>query len=66
MEKELKSKIKELCKKYEIPEDLLVSAISLEREKVVLQNRRLAPKLLDMVERYANLFPNSSGREKGV
>lgn len=64
MEKKLKSKIKELCKKYDIPEDFLVSAISLEREKVVLQNRRLAPKLLDMVERYSNLFPSRTKEEK--
>lgn len=63
MDKKLKGKIKELCKKYDIPEALLIGAISLEQEKVVLQNRRLTPKLLDMVERYANLFPNSSPEE---
>lgn len=64
MDQTLNQKIQELAEKYEIPVDLLKGAIALEREKVVLQNRRLAPKLLDMVERYAVLYPGVTSREE--
>jgi hypothetical protein len=52
MEKNLDKKLVELCIKYEIPESLLREAILLEKEKVILQNRRLAPRLVEMIERY--------------
>lgn len=63
MDDTLSLKIRELADKYEIPEDMLRGAIALEQEKVVLKNRRLAPKLLDMVERYALLFPGVTSQE---
>jgi glutamine synthetase type III len=46
-------KIKELAAKYEIPEELLHEAIQIEREKVILKNRRLAPALVQLVERFS-------------
>lgn len=63
MDDTLSLKIRELADKYEIPEDMLRGAIALEQGKVVLKNRRLAPKLLDMVERYALLFPGVTSQE---
>jgi len=63
MDDTLSLKIRELADKYEIPEGMLRGAIALEQEKVVLKNRRLTPKLLDMVERYALLFPGVTSQE---
>lgn len=64
MDSSLTQKIQELSSKYEIPEAMLRGAIELEKEKVVLKNRRLAPKLLDMVERYALLYPGVTSQEE--
>lgn len=55
----MEEKLQELVAKYKIPEKLLKEAIQQEKEKVVLQNRRMAPVLVAMIERYADL-PNSS------
>lgn len=64
MDSSLTQKIQELSNQYEIPEAMLRGAIELEKEKVVLKNRRLAPKLLDMVERYALLYPGVTSQEE--
>lgn len=64
MDPSLSQKIQELSSKYEIPEVMLRGAIELEKDKVVLKNRRLAPKLLDMVERYALLYPGVTSQEE--
>lgn len=64
MDSSLSQKIQELSSKYEIPEVMLREAIELEKDKVVLKNRRLAPKLLDMVERYALLYPGVTSQEE--
>jgi hypothetical protein len=45
-------KIKELAAKYNVPEQLLKEAMQLEKEKVNLNNRRLVPKLINLIERY--------------
>lgn len=50
----MEEKLRELAAKYQIPEGLLTEAIQCEKEKVVLQNRRMAPVLVQMVERYAD------------
>jgi hypothetical protein len=50
-------KIKELAAKYEIPEKLLHEAIQIERGKVILKNRRLAPVLVELIERYSTSTP---------
>jgi hypothetical protein len=63
MEDTLKPKIRELANKYEIPEEMILEAIALEQEKVVLKNRRLAPKLVEMVERYAERYPAVTSQE---
>lgn len=63
MDDTLSPKIRELTQKYEIPEEMLQEAIALEREKVVLKNRRLAPKLVEMVERYAERYPGVTSQE---
>ena len=49
----MQEKLQELAQKYDIPEELLHEAISLEKEKLVLQNRRLAPRLVELIERYS-------------
>ena len=64
MDEVLNQKVRELAEQYDIPEDMLRGAIDLEKEKVVLKNRRLAPKILDMVERYAALFPGVTSQEE--
>jgi hypothetical protein len=64
MDPSLSQKIQELSSKYEIPEVMLRGAIELEKDKVVLKNRRLAPKLLDMVERYALRYPGVTSQEE--
>ncbi|HEY0077878.1 MAG TPA: hypothetical protein VGB73_04465 [Pyrinomonadaceae bacterium] len=50
-------KIKELAARYAIPEQLLHEAIQVEREKVILKNRRLAPVLVELVERFSTSTP---------
>jgi hypothetical protein len=50
----MEEKLRELAAKYKIPEQLLRDAIQREREKIVLQNRRMAPVLVEMIERYAD------------
>jgi len=55
----MEEKLQELVAKYKIPEQLLKEAIQQEKEKVVLQKRRMVPILITMIERYADL-PNSS------
>jgi hypothetical protein len=50
-------KIKELAAKHAIPEKLLHEAIQIEREKVILKNRRLAPVLVELVERFSTSTP---------
>jgi hypothetical protein len=50
-------KIKELAAKYTIPEQLLHEAIRVEREKIILKNRRLAPVLVELVERFSTATP---------
>jgi hypothetical protein len=55
----MEEKLQELVAKYKIPEKLLKEAIQQEKEKVVLQKRRMAPVLVAMIERYADL-PSSS------
>jgi hypothetical protein len=47
-------KIKELAAKYNIPEELFKEAMRLEKEKVNLENRRLVPKLVELIERYTD------------
>lgn len=59
----MKDKLRELAVKYEIPEELLRKAIQLEKEKVVLQNRRMVPVLVEMIERHADL-PESSTEDE--
>ncbi len=49
----MQDKLQELAEKYDIPEELLHKAIALEKEKLVLQNRRLAPRLVELIERYS-------------
>lgn len=50
----MEEKLKELAKKYDIPLKLLKEAIEKEKEKVILKNRRMAPILEEMIERYAD------------
>ena len=50
----MEEKLRELAAKYKIPEQLLRDAIQREPEKIVLQNRRMAPVLVEMIERYAD------------
>jgi len=45
----LDKKIRELAKKHQFPAELLKEAIKLEQEKVILQNRRMAPKLIELI-----------------
>ncbi|NJM62614.1 MAG: hypothetical protein HC849_24305 [Oscillatoriales cyanobacterium RU_3_3] len=54
----MEEKLQELVAKYKIPEQLLKEAIQQEKEKVVLQKRRMVPILITMIERYAD-SPNS-------
>ena len=49
----MENKLRELAAKYQIPESLLREAIAIEKEKVILQNRRMTPVLVQMIERYA-------------
>lgn len=48
-------KIKELAKNYNIPEGLIKEAIQMEKEKVVFKNRKLVPKLIELIEKYVEV-----------
>lgn len=63
----MEEKLRELSIKHEIPEQLLKEAIKQEKEKVVLQNRRMAPILVQMIERYADsLDPSMEDKDYGT
>lgn len=49
----MEEKIKQLSQKYNIPEGLLKEAIQMEKEKVVLKNRQLVPKIIQLIEKYS-------------
>ena len=49
----MEEKIKELAKKYDIPAFLLKEVIQMEKEKVVLRNRQLVPKIVQLIENYS-------------
>lgn len=60
----MKEKLRELAEKHQIPETLLIEAIQLEKEKVILQNRRMAPVLVQMIERYADSAEHLQVKER--
>ena len=49
----MEEKIKELAKKYNIPEGLIIEAIQMEKKKIVLQNRNLVTEIIKLIEKYA-------------
>ena len=49
----MEEKIKELAKKHNIPAFLLKEVIQIEKEKVVLKNRQLVPKIVQLIEKYS-------------
>ena len=49
----MEEKIKELAEKYNIPTSLLKEVIQMEKEKVVLKNRQLVPKIVQLIEKYS-------------
>jgi hypothetical protein len=50
---EIEQKLKQLSKKYEIPEQLLKDAIALEKERIMYANRQCVPKLLKAIAHYS-------------
>jgi hypothetical protein len=50
----IEEKIKELARKYKIPEKLFIEAMKLENGKDTLQNRRIAPKIVALIEKYTD------------
>ena len=51
----MKDKIKELSKKHNVPHNLLIEAIKLEKDRVVLKNRQLVPKIIQLIEEYSEV-----------
>jgi hypothetical protein len=51
---ELDKKITELAQKYQIPEELFREARKLEIGKDTLQNRKLVPRLIALIEKYTD------------
>lgn len=51
----MEEKIKELAKKHNIPEELFLKAIQMEKEKVIYKNRRLVPEIRKLIEQYTAL-----------
>jgi len=51
---DINAKIKQLAQKYEIPPQLLEEAMALEAEKTTLENRRLSPKIVQLIEKYTD------------
>lgn len=50
---EIEQKLKQLAKKYKIPEQLLKDAIELEKDRTTYTNRQCVPKLLKSIARYS-------------
>jgi hypothetical protein len=50
----MEEKLQELAEKHEIPLSLLKEAIEKEKEKIILQNRKMSPILVEMIERYTD------------
>ena len=49
----MEEKIKELAKKHNIPAFLLKEVIQMEKDRVVLKNRQLVPKIIQLIEKYS-------------
>ena len=45
--------IRQAAADHEIPADLLRDVLLLEQDKVTLQNRRLTPRILEVIAKYA-------------
>jgi hypothetical protein len=54
---DINAKIKELAEKYDIPPQLLENAMALEVEKIILKNRQLSPKIVELIEKYTDSSP---------
>ncbi|MCC0179426.1 hypothetical protein I4641_20910 [Waterburya agarophytonicola K14] len=52
----MEEKIKELAKKHNIPASLLKKVIQMEKERVILQQRRLVPEIRKVIQQYAALY----------
>lgn len=61
LDEKLEQKVRELADKYEVPPDLLFQAIEMEQDKVVLKNRRLGPKLVELIGSYAENLQDEDG-----
>lgn len=59
----MEEKLQELAEKYEIPLSLLKDAIEKEKEKIILQNRKMGPILVDMIERYTDSYESFTDTE---
>lgn len=63
----MEEKLRELAAKHQIPEPLLLEAIQEEKKKIVLQNRKMVPILMNMIERYASSIDASiEERDRGA
>ncbi|BAZ44561.1 hypothetical protein NIES4102_15730 [Chondrocystis sp. NIES-4102] len=51
----MEDKIKELAIKHNIPKELFEKAIQMEKDRVVIKNRRLVPEIRKIIEQYAVL-----------
>jgi len=49
----IEQKLKQLSKKYDIPEALLKEAIAIEKERLMYENRQCIPKLVKLITKYS-------------
>lgn len=61
----MEEKLQELAEKYEIPLSLLKDAIEKEKEKIILQNRKMGPILVDLIERYTDSYESFTEDNNG-
>ena len=55
------SKIREVAAKHGLPVEILSKAVALEKERITMQNRRMVPKLRDLISEYSELASSLPG-----
>jgi hypothetical protein len=58
------SRVEEVANKHGVPIEMIVRAIALERAAVTLQNRKLSPKLRELVAEFADGADRLTGDDR--
>jgi len=60
----IESRIEEVAAAHGVPVDMLRKAIDLERQSITLQNRRMVPRLRELISAFAATVNLKSGEDQ--